>query len=203
VHTPRDCTGGNKCVTATCDDLLGCVVTPLDPEVACDDFNECTIDTCDNATGCVNTNRTDCDDGQPCTDDYCDPIQGCLSDIKFCPDQPKCDIGIIPSCYFLVHTYTGVCNNGTCEYIHPDLCEEEILAIGLSAGAIAGIVIAAIVVASLLSFGAYKGVQAYNASKDLDAVGNENPLYEQGGTYGENKAFGNYALFAGSGPARV
>jgi len=48
---------------------------------------------------------------------------------------------------------------------------------------------------ALTSFAAFKGYQAYNASKDLDDVGQSNPLYETGGNYGENKLFGNYEAF--------
>ena len=60
-----------------------------------------------------------------------------------CENQGKCDI--------------GVCSNNTCTYTRPDLCEDEIIGIGLGAGAIVGIVIAAIVAAALLGVGAYKG----------------------------------------------
>lgn len=101
-------------------------------------------------------------------------LKGCVSDIKNCPgkDKPRCML--------------GVCINGTCGFQKPPLCKDEIIAVGLSAGAIVGIVIALIVAAALGAFGVFKGVQAYNASKDLDEAGMNNPLYEMGGHYGES-----------------
>jgi len=153
---------------------------PLDLKLACDDFNACTNDTCDSVSGCVHTNLT-CRSGADCVIDKCTPVRGCFSDSVQCPDTGKCGI--------------GTCTNNTCSYTEPALCTEDIVGIGLGTGAIVGIIIAAIVAAVLLGFGAYKGVQAYNASKDLSEAGNANPLYEAGGQYGENKLFGDYQAF--------
>lgn len=179
INVRKNCTPSSACHTATCDDRLGCVETPL-PEGHCDDFNTCTEDYCDPTLGCQHKNVT-CDDGLICTVDSCHPIKGCLSSPMRCPDADEC--------------YLGTCENGTCTTFKGTLCDEEKIIIGLSTGAIVGIIIAAIVAAVLLGAGAYKGYQAFNASKELDQAGNVNPLYEAGGTYGENKLFGDYQAF--------
>jgi len=76
------------------------------------------------------------------------------------------------------------------------VCQEDTqLAVGLGGGIIALIVIIAVIVAAVLAFGAFKGVQAYNASKDLDESGQTNPMYEAAGQYGENKLYGDYKAF--------
>jgi len=54
-----------------------------------------------------------------------------------------------------------------------------------------------VVCLALTSFAAFKGFQAYNANSDLDNVGQNNPLYEVGGNYGENKLFNDYTAFQG------
>jgi len=172
-HSLIPCDPVDACHTAACDAVNGCVQTPINVS-KCDDFNVCTDDTCDPKIGCSNVPKAPCNDGKPCTDDRCDPLKGCVSDIKSCPGKTK------PRCKL------GVCVNGTCGFQSPPLCKDEILAVGLTGGAIAGIVIALIVAAALGAFGVFKGVQAYNASKDLDDSGMNNPLYEMGGKYGES-----------------
>jgi hypothetical protein len=114
-----------------------------------------------------------CDDNQTCTDDYCDPLQGCAATLKDCPDHSNgCEI--------------GSCDDGVCGFSKPGLCLTEKIAIGLSTGVIAGIVIACIVAAVLCSAAGFKAYQVYNASHDLDNMGQNNPLYELGGQYGES-----------------
>jgi len=181
THPATNCNPtGDKCKTSTCDDRTGCTLTAIDVKTVCDDFNACTEDICDAALGCQQTNKS-CVSGATCVVDSCTPVRGCFSDATVCPAEGKCGI--------------GVCTNNTCTSTRPDLCEDEIIGLGLGAGAIVGIVIAAIVAAALLGVGAYKGIQAYNASKDLEQSGNTNPLYEAGGQYGENKLFGDYQAF--------
>jgi len=180
-HTLIPCNPMDKCHTAKCNAAAAvgteaCVQTAVNASEICNDFNACTDDLCDPkvgaANGCVNTPKAPCNDGQPCTDDSCDPLRGCITNIKDCGTKGKCDV--------------GVCVNGSCSYQHPVLCKNEILAVGLTTGAIAGIIVAVVVAAALGAFGIFKGVEAYNANKDLDDSGMNNPLYEQGGNYGQS-----------------
>jgi len=177
THTLIPCNPIDKCHTAMCDPAGGCIQTPMNASSACNDFNVCTVDACDPQMGCANTPNASmtCHDDSPCTDDRCDALRGCVSDIKQCPPKPKC--------------YVGICINGTCGFQKPPLCKDEILAVGLTAGAVAGIIIAIIVAAALGAFGIFKGVQAYNAAKDLDDAGMNNPLYEMGGQYGQSNIY--------------
>jgi len=172
---PKVCNPRDSCHTATCDPAVsgGCVNVPIDVST-CDDFNNCTVDSCDPTSGCVHLNTSmNCNDTLACTDDYCDPLQGCAAKLKECPDHTNgCEL--------------GTCNEGVCEFIRPTLCLTEKIAIGLSTGAIIGIVVGVVVAAVACSAAAFKGVQYYNANHDLDNVGQNNPLYEMGGEYGQS-----------------
>jgi hypothetical protein len=81
-----------------------------------------------------------------------------------------------------------VCNNGTCGFFKPDLCEEDAIIIGttLGAGAIIAIIIAVIVCLALAGGAAYKARQIYNARADLDNYGQQNPLFEMAGVEGSS-----------------
>jgi len=100
--------------------------------------------------------------------------------------------------------------NGSCDYISPALCSEgtalpyfslpyvptclhpffaEIVAIGVSTGAIVGIVIGVAVCLALSAGAAYKVRQMYNAEEDLNSVGQSNPLYEMGEVGGSSAIY--------------
>jgi len=180
-NSPKNCSDGDMCAKFTCNLTVGCVKTPFTAK-DCDDHNACTNDTCVSSQGCVHINAT-CGTGDLCTNITCNPIKGCQGNPKVCPTSDRCKI--------------GKCSNGTCSTTTQQLCLQTpaIVGITLGAGAIAGIAIAAIVAAVLLGAAAYKGAQVYNARADLDAAGNSNPLYETGGSYGENKLYGDYDAF--------
>jgi hypothetical protein len=132
---PLDCNDNNVCTTDACDDVLGCVHTPIagcEPcTIAsdCNDANFCTTDACVNGVcehdviaNCCSTNA-DCN-GTACTQlDTCNP--GTHSCIHATPDgqQPGCGDACTP----------GTCNSSNCVLgtpmqcpTPPDVCTVEL-----------------------------------------------------------------------------
>ena len=109
---PLSCTTNDVCLLASCDPVLGCVMSPRTNSI-CNDSNACTIgDTCGNDGLCYPGNGIlDCDDGNPCTYDSCDTVQGCLhttlSSCTTCSVDEDCDS---------TFCQTATCVSGSCVY---------------------------------------------------------------------------------------
>jgi hypothetical protein len=125
--TPPVCDDTNVCTADSCDDVAGCVFTPI--AGSCDDGDFCTtgdtcaagacsgtptvcadadacngVETCDIATGnCLPGVPLVCDDANPCTDDSCDATLGCVNtnNTAPCDDNDLC-------------TENDTCGGGTC-----------------------------------------------------------------------------------------
>jgi len=91
-----ECTDGNECTVDSCDDLLGCVHTPVSAGTTCAGLNVttnlCFLDSVCNDIGVCIQNVTgpqvDCDDGVDCTIDRCDSVNNCTHT----PDHDFCGV---------------------------------------------------------------------------------------------------------------
>lgn len=146
---PLSCVSTNVCLLASCDPVLGCVMTPRTNH-ACNDSNACTLgDSCGDDGNCYSgATLQNCDDNDPCTYDECDAIHGCthttLASCTTCSADEDCDSTacqqatcIGGQCIynaFLVGTSCGTedacsrndyCTNaGTCATLVPELCDD-------------------------------------------------------------------------------
>ena len=132
------CDDGNNCTIDSCDQAIGCVVTPSNDN--CSDGISCTDDVCDQDDGCVFTPSDDncsdgilctldictpefdcvitpvdvaCNDDISCTQDICDQLNGCV----FTPSDDACDAG--ETCDLDVG-----CVSGTLGCADNDLCDD-------------------------------------------------------------------------------
>lgn len=106
------CTTDNTCMFASCDPLLGCVLTPR-TNSACNDSNACTIGDSCNSDGLCYPGATilDCDDCNPCTYDLCDAQQGCLHETL-----ASCTTCVVDSDCDSTSCQEATCIAGTCTY---------------------------------------------------------------------------------------
>eukprot|EP00727_Mastigamoeba_balamuthi_P011956 m51a1_g7383 hypothetical protein (656) ;mRNA; r:109667-112887 len=170
--TDLACPDKGKCLKARCVDGE-CKYTPVDVN----DGNECTVDTCDNHTGVQHT--LNCEDGDPCTDDSekytkcfkrllnSSLADACGSCVRTYDPQTRRDTGCIGALGWKVAT----------KYI--------------AGGAIAGIVVAAVVgfliFAAVSSYGTYKLVQMSKLGAGMAA--HNNPMYEPSHKESVNPAY--------------
>lgn len=172
---PVVCPQTDLCNPQVCDPLDNntCKVQP----VQCDDGNSCTIDTCevrDLGAGLVATciyTPQDCN-----TTNACQAVEGCdgTGPVGICQfrDLPN----LVDFC--------GVCLGDNVGCFFDDV--QEFSTAGVAAGAIVGIVFAALVVVALLAFAGRKGYQAWMAKSDLgNANVQNNAAFVEGGMQGD------------------
>jgi hypothetical protein len=173
------CTGGNKCQDSLCNPRTGCNYTNFNISQRCDDGNICTNDTCDPNQGCSHVNIT-------CVSNYtdfcivatCDHIKGCINVPRTCVPKDNCHVSL--------------CDSTQQKCVESDL-QSCVLAkiVGATAGAvlgaaaIAGICIAAAVIAGGGAAAAYYG---YN-HQHKGEFENKNPLYEPETKVGTNQLY--------------
>jgi hypothetical protein len=177
VYEPVVCDDGDACTQNLCDPLTGCnYSTPVD----CEDGSICTINSCDSAIGCIN-NTVTCDQLKPnitsiCQEAVCDDIQGCM--IKEITCVASQNGSKIDNCFI------AVCNEQTgCTNEKSDICkirENIALAVGLSGGFIALIVIASVIALVGGAFGGKKLYDAIQHAREADFnEENVNPDFKQ------------------------
>lgn len=215
TNVDLDCDDKEVCTIDSCDSMTGCHhVIDL-----CDDFNPCTNDLCINGTGCSHTEK--CDDGKHCTVDHCNMANGdCLhtqtecNEIKFSENEEGCfvsDCSETPIngkyCYKKVSpsAFMDVCggciktwgsNTTVWNTTDRTSCVGALtwpkFAAVLTAGAIAGIVIACIIGAVII------GVSGFFATKELirrsrlaqNQGAHNNPIYKENERELQNPTFG-------------
>lgn len=110
--TPGDkapCTDGSVCTLDGCDPLVGCIFTPTNEGLACDDGNGCSLnDTCVSGS-CAPGMMVSCDDGNPCTTYTCTAAGACV--YSNVPDGQTCEDG--DNCTGGDNCQTGQCISGT------------------------------------------------------------------------------------------
>jgi len=72
-----NCDDSNPCTTDDCDPKVGCIFTPVEDGLKCDDLNVCTLTSFCKKGKCEPSTYLNCDDGNVCTDDFCNPLKGC------------------------------------------------------------------------------------------------------------------------------
>jgi len=115
VSSGLNCDDGNVCTADTCDDVLGCVNTPVGDGTACADGNLCNGDETCQAGLCLGSLPPDCDDGNVCTADTCDAIQGCRNIVV--PDGVVCSDGDVCN-------GAETCQSGLCLVGPPPDCDD-------------------------------------------------------------------------------
>jgi len=202
AYTQMSCDDNDACTHDYCDPITGCKHLAFNVSIDCNDNSVCTTDTCDPAVGCVWTNIT-CSDGKLCTTDDCNSILGCEYPVKDCGKDEKvkqfigdCYIALCAQerdgCYLEQIPGTKVdecqvCNGdgSTCLF---GLSTGQ--AIGISAGLLAVIIIAAVVVCAALGiFGGKKGYDIWLNHKNNMQGANTNPLYNDRGLTGTNPLY--------------
>jgi len=185
VHTTVVCPPSDKCNSIVCKPASGCTTTEQD----CNDGNACTTDSCNPLTGCVYKNVTCPDYKDPCLITYCDTQYGCLN---------KTGVDELPICSNLTAANCSQvkCSNKTCflQYycVTPGPTSAEswpvstvVLASTITGAAVAGIVIAAIVLVIGIGGGAAVAIAGAAGAGGVVSV-QSNPLYSAAGTSGTN-----------------
>jgi len=206
------CSDGLICTKDDCDSQLGCLFPPLKCPGE-DDGNPCILHFCNETVGCYNV--TKCEDGIFCTKDVCNLDGSCnfpalKCDLDLTAPDKRC---FIDACSEERHCYYTTANTaildvcGNC--ITPnDTVEEmwnnsrlrtacvdsmawpEYVAV-LTAAAVAGIVIAAVVVGLIMAVGGFFGtkelIKRAKAATNQAAV--NNPLYQDSGREMTNPAY--------------
>jgi len=212
-NDPIVCTAVDACSTSVCDDATAlCQVTTLG-DATCDDGVDCTVDYCDpvkgclhnltdvlcdlqdqchnytcTATGCAAVNVVCPDDGLFCTNVTCVDYQGCVQNALNC------------SANSTASTNSSDCSTIACSEEKSQCAKTEqactvwdtptILAVTLTAAAIAGIIVAAVVGFVACAGGASYAVYQRMNTGSMDAIVN-NPLYKNQGREGLNPLFKN------------
>jgi hypothetical protein len=209
THVDLNCDDGNPCTIDSCDSALGCQhVANL-----CDDGDICTNDFCTSTVGCQHPNK--CDDHLFCTQDICardgscsyQPLQcnidltsaedGCF--IANCSEQLHCFKQVSTSAFLdlcgnCIKTWgvnRSVWNSSALQGQCIGSLTWPKFAATLTAAAVAGIVIAAIIGAIIVS------VSGFFATKELirrarlaaDQSAHNNPLYKASDHELQNPAF--------------
>lgn len=108
-----DCNDNNACTSDFCDPVDGCEYT--ETVAPCDDGNQCTVGDVCNGGICALGTPIDCGDGNVCTADSCDPGLGCLNMPQSntpCDDADPC-------------TLNDLCQEGKCQGLDPDQCNDS------------------------------------------------------------------------------
>ncbi|MEE2779132.1 MAG: hypothetical protein VYE15_01310, partial [Myxococcota bacterium] len=85
------CSPGDSCNNAICEVGVGCVSTPSNDGIPCNDNNACTqLDVCSQGI-CLGSPLTCPSNGNPCQDPYCDIVFGCTT----VDNSSPCDDGDI------------------------------------------------------------------------------------------------------------
>jgi MYXO-CTERM domain-containing protein len=97
--TPLNCNDQNPCTVDSCDAVTGCVHTPKEAGVSCDDATVCNgVSKCEldlqGKIFCKAGTAPDCDDNNICTTDSCDPAAGCkhVNNTLDCSDNDLCTL---------------------------------------------------------------------------------------------------------------
>lgn len=199
LHLDRVCDDDFICTDNTCNPSVsgGCVFLPK----TCDDHDPCTIDLCNETIGCYHVPK--CDDGLYCTQDLCTADGTCIFPAIQCrlnltKEEQRC---FIANCSETRHCYMtpsptaflDVCGNcidtfGTNASIW-NSTDARTKCIGalvwpsfaavLTAAAIAGIILAALVGAAIVAvsgfFGTRELIRRARAAQDQAVV--NNPIY--------------------------
>jgi len=160
----------------------------------------CTDEYCDSATveGCQYPARN-CSDGDYCTQDICDVISGCVGgilidcDLEFA-DKTDCQVTwcnqTLQACQIKQSEDAVFDCNGICHGPDENCPVSTEAAVGIAAGALVGIIIAAIAVCLALGiFGGKKGYDVWVKHRNNMAAANSNPLYDNQGLAGTNPLF--------------
>jgi outer membrane protein OmpA-like peptidoglycan-associated protein len=108
-----NCDDGNPCTIDSCDAVQGCLHTPAQASIACDDGNACTSgDHCNGSGQCTGGATINCDDGNQCTTDSCNTTTGCVhtSIPNCCTTDSQC-ADTNPCTRDSCDTSTGTCHN--------------------------------------------------------------------------------------------
>jgi hypothetical protein len=179
-NTPVVCPKDDACTTYICKPSSGCV-----PSVRkCDDHNNCTKDTCDTTKGCQFTTVPCPVPKDPCRVTQCDPIDGCTILPRDCTKEGFVAVNCtVPACNATCY------NQYICAAPPPHGSETfpttVVLVSTLTSAALAGIVIAAVLVAAGLGGGAAVAI-AQVAAGGGAVVTASNPLYAGAGLGGNN-----------------
>jgi len=179
----RVCNDSSVCTSDHCDQLLGCV---YDTTLFCNDNNLCTTDVCDNVTGCVNTNIV-CNDSDVCNLGYCDPTLGCGLYQRRCNSTGNNCSYTYCSVNYTHYTFHGQPAVSPCLVV--DRCAISGLIIGLTTGAVVGIIFAAILAGAMLGGGTYAAATAFSVEPTTSVE--VNPLYQAQGGAGDNPLYGD------------
>jgi len=193
-HSPLVC-ASNLCATATCDIHLGCVMTPVnctEQGVNSTDLvggtNWCLGHSCDESVGCINVTRT------------CLLSQELSDPAHWVDPDPNNWIGTGSSRHKNEDCYSATCDLGiqkcvitrrepwgNCGFIYLNTGKQAAI---LTAGALAGVIIGAVIFAALAGFGAKKGYDAWVRMADEKFSGAAtNPLYKESSGKGTNPLF--------------
>jgi len=161
------CTPPNACqVVAGCNPASGCAFAPRVCEAPAD---FCLTSICDNQKGCLTAPRVCSVKDANCYTGVCDNVTATCSQVE----RPN----------FATIT-TNQKGGGTCFFVY----NKKAVAL-LTAGAVAGIVIGAVVVAALLGFGGKKGYDYLMAHHSPIGQVDNNPLYSPSGGAGQNPTY--------------
>jgi hypothetical protein len=188
------CNDNNFCTHDTCDAGTGCHFTPFNAS-ECDDLNVCTTDSCIPAIGCVHT-PINCDDKNNCTIDSCNSLVGCQNDIRDCssevPTTSCTAVGcnVVTGCsLFAVENLIQSCGKSK-KCIDDGPCDNIATVASISAGVVAGIVIAGVAIfAAVGTVSGRAGYLAYMRNKNNMQGAQMSPLYQDNGLSGTNPFF--------------
>lgn len=203
-YTPVNCDDNNACTHDLCDPITGCFHQAVNATFECNDNNVCTDDVCVPASGCANNNVT-CVDTDPCTDNECNSVLGCQYPPTDCSsllsttvDQQKraCYAALCSKdrngCYVdqIPGTKIDACQvcNGDGKSCVLGLSTGAV--VGISAGLLAVIIIASVIVCAALGiFGGKKGYDVWLNHRQNMQSAHGNPLYTDHGLAGKNPLY--------------
>jgi hypothetical protein len=182
--TPINCNDGVNCTADVCDPLKGCVSTP--DNAVCELFDKCHSYVCNKTLGCVSTDLTCSEDGLNCTQSTCVPYQGCNNQAITCNTTDENNPHNCSTSECRESEKRCVLEERTCAVLELPIV---ITVAALSAGVIAGIVIAVVAFVACAG-GASYAAYTKMATGGVDATVN-NPLYKGQGRQGQNPLFRN------------
>lgn len=205
VQTPRDCLSElapNKCYRADCSTASGCSVTSFDLiQDPCDDFSLCTYDYCNESIGCIHEDLcAPLEDN--CTVCPCTTYVGCICQPRECEPTlwnktqdcfyADCDMSVGCRLHILPGAVVDICGNcnGNSSMCYHGMTRAEITAIGVAAGILAVIIIAAIVFVACVAISSKVTYDLYMRSRQANMdTAHENPMYEGSGREGRNPLY--------------